>query len=116
GELGLTDVTLVPEPVAVGLDYASKQQIADNAVLAVGNIGGSGFDATVLRRRRPGFEVVGQPLDSAHPSGQDLDDEVLAFLRSSIEAQWDALDPSDVRVRAALTQLRVECTRVKETL
>lgn len=116
GELGLTDVTLVPEPVAVGLDYASKQQIADNAVLAVGNIGGSGFDATVLRRRRPGFEVVGQPLDSAHPSGQDLDDEVLAFLRSSIEAQWDALDPSDVRVRAALTQLRAECTRVKETL
>lgn len=116
GELGLGNVTLVPEPVAVGLDYASKQSIDDEATIAVGNIGGSGFDATVLRRRAPGFEIVGAPLDSPHPSGQDLDDEIFGHVRKTIGQQWDALDPSDARIRAAMIQLRTECVRAKETL
>lgn len=114
--LGLTDVALVPEPVAVGLDYANNQAVEENGVLAVGNVGGSGFDATVLRRRAPGFEIVGAPLDSGHPGGQDLDDEVFGHLRSELGDELVARDLSDVQERAALAGLRAECTRAKEAL
>lgn len=115
-QLGLNDTTLLPEPLAVGLDYASKQRVEENGTIAVGNVGGSGFDATVLRRRHSGFEVVGRPLDSGHPSGQDLDDEVFGHLRSVLGDQFGDLDLSDVQNRAAVLQLRAECTRVKEAL
>ena len=114
--LGLTDVTLVPEPVAVGLDYANNQTVEENGVLAVGNVGGSGFDATVLRRRASGFEIVGTPLDSGHPSGQDLDDEVFGHLRSELGDDLIAHDLSDVQERAALAGVRAECGRAKEAL
>ncbi|WP_243791061.1 Hsp70 family protein [Saccharopolyspora gloriosae] len=114
--LGLRDLTLVPEPVAVALDYASKQQVADQETVAVANVGGTGFDATVLRRRAPGFDVLGSSLDSGHPSGQDLDDELFSHLRAEFSAQLDALDPADQTHRAALSGLRADCVRAKEAL
>ncbi|MEU6129289.1 Hsp70 family protein [Saccharopolyspora sp. NPDC047091] len=115
-QLGLRDVTLVPEPVAVALDYASKQQVAEQDAVAVANIGGTGFDATVLRRRAPGFEVVGSTLDTDHPSGQDLDDEVFSHLLGEFDEQLDGLDAADPGHRAALAALRGDCTRAKEAL
>lgn len=114
--LGFSAVTLLPEPAAVALDYASKQQITDGGTIAVGNMGGSGFDATLLRRRAPGFEVVGPPLDSPHPSGQGLDDEVFGHVRSQLGDQLSGIDPTDVNGRAVLSQLRAECRRGKEAL
>lgn len=115
-QLGLTDVTLLPEPVAIGLDYANSQQVAENGAVAVGNIGGSGFDATVLRRGASGFDVVGAPLDADYPSGQDLDDEIFGYLRTELGDQLAGLDPADEQNRAALAGMRAECARVKETL
>lgn len=114
--LGLRDLTLVPEPLAVALDYASKQQVAEQDAVAVANVGGTGFDATVLRRRAPGFDVLGSSLDSGHPSGQDLDDEVFAHLRAEFGSQLDAMDPADPEHRAALAGLRADCVRAKEAL
>ena len=114
--LGIRDATLVPEPVAVALDYAGRQQVAEQDAVAVATIGGTGFDATVLRRRAPGFEIVGSPLDSGHPSGQDLDDELFAHLRAELAEGLGQLDPADPAQRAALTGLRADCTRAKEAL
>lgn len=120
GRLGLDGVTLLPEPVAVGLDYASRARVEDNGTIAVGNVGGSGFDATVLRRApaagSPGFEVLGSPLDSEHPSGQALDDEVFGYLRTELGERPDQLDPGDPRDREAAFRLRAECVRGKEAL
>jgi molecular chaperone DnaK len=113
---GLTDVTLLPAPLAVGLDYASRQRVEDNGTLAVGYVGGSGCDATVLRRRKQGFELVTPSLDTDHPGGQDLDDEIFRHLRAQLGEQLDGLDPTDVRDRTMLARLRAECTRVKESL
>lgn len=124
--LGLNDVTLVPEPLAVGLDYSDRQEHAagqgstDGEVLVVGNIGGSAFDATVLRRQSGshplGFETVGSPLDGDHPNGQALDDEVFGLVRSELNGDLERFDVADPRTRAALFQLRAECTRAKEAL
>ncbi|MCI2422013.1 Hsp70 family protein [Saccharopolyspora sp. K220] len=115
-QLGLTDVTMVPEPMAVALDYAAKQRVEEHEPVVVGNIGGSGFDATVLRRRRRGFEVVGSPLNTEHPSGQDLDDEIFAAVRAEFGDRLGALDFADLNQRAALAHLRAECVRAKEAL
>ncbi|GAA3363844.1 Hsp70 family protein [Saccharopolyspora gregorii] len=114
--LGLRDVTLVPEPVAVAVDYASRQQVAEQDAVAVADIGGTGFDATVLRRRSPGFDVVGSTLDTGHPSGQDLDDEIFSHLLAEFGPQLDGLDASDPAHRAALVALRGDCARGKEAL
>lgn len=115
-QLGLANVSLLPEPIAVGLDYAARQQVEDNEALAVGNIGGSAFSASVLRRRGRGFEMVSPPLDADHPGGQDLDDEVFQHVRTELGAELDGLDYTDVHLRATLAQLRAECVRVKEAL
>ncbi|GAB3673353.1 Hsp70 family protein [Saccharopolyspora tripterygii] len=115
-QLGLTDVTLIPEPNAVALDYASKQRVEEQHPLVVANIGGSGFDATVLRRRQRTFDVVGSPLTSDHPSGQDLDDALFELVGEQFSTQLGALDTSDVNQRAALAKLRAECVRAKEAL
>ncbi|WP_277676194.1 Hsp70 family protein [Saccharopolyspora rectivirgula] len=114
--LGLTDVTMLPEPLAVALDYGNKQQVEQQNAIAVGNIGGSGLDATVLRCRDFGFEIVGQPLDSPYPSGQDLDDVVFGLVREQFAEQINALDPTDRAHRTALANLRAECARAKEVL
>ncbi|MGW3471534.1 Hsp70 family protein [Saccharopolyspora sp. NPDC000995] len=115
-QLGLTDVTMVAEPMAVAVDYAAKQRVPEHAPVVVANVGGSGFDATVLRRREPGFEVVGSPLNADHPSGQDLDDEIFAVVRAEFGDRLDALDLGDLNQRAALAHLRAECVRAKEAL
>ncbi|RKT84066.1 Hsp70 protein [Saccharopolyspora antimicrobica] len=115
-QLGLNEVTMVPEPLAVALDYAAKQRVAEHEPIAVANIGGSGMDATVLRRRQRGFEVVGSTLAADHPSGQDLDDEIFAAVRAEFGDQLEALDLADLNQRAALAHLRAECVRAKEAL
>ncbi|MER7011022.1 Hsp70 family protein [Saccharopolyspora sp. NPDC000359] len=115
-QLGLNEVTMVPEPLAVALDYAAKQRVPEHEPIAVANIGGSGMDATVLRRRQRGFEVVGSSLTADHPSGQDLDDEVFAAVRAEFGERLDALDLADLNQRAALVHLRAECVRAKEAL
>jgi molecular chaperone DnaK len=115
-QLGLKDVTLLPEPIAVALDYASRQQMEDSAALAIGNVGASAFSATVLRRRGRGFDVVSPPLDTDHPGGQDLDDEIFRLLCAELGEQLEGLDHTDVRHRATVAQLRAECIRAKEAL
>lgn len=125
--LGLRDVTLIPEPVAVGLDYASRQRLEPDATIAVGNVGGTRCEATVLRRREteaehPGgatlveLDVVGSALDVDHPSGQALDDEVFDFVRGELDGRLDHLDPTDPHQRAAALAMRAECTRAREAL
>ncbi|MEY8042260.1 Hsp70 family protein [Saccharopolyspora cebuensis] len=114
--LGIGEVTMVPEPVAVALDYASKQTVEERSALVVGSVGGSGFDATVLRRRAPAFEVVGPPLETDHPGGQDLDDAVFDLVREELAGELAGIDPADPRGRALLAQVRQECVRAKEAL
>ncbi len=115
-QLRLSEVTFLPEPVAVAVDYANNQPVEDGGIVLVGNMGGSGFDATVLRRKDPGFVMIGSPLDSDHPSGTDLDDEVFSYVRAELASQLPQLDPYEPRTRDALAQIRGICGWAKETL
>ncbi|QGK68369.1 Hsp70 family protein [Allosaccharopolyspora coralli] len=116
GRLGIGDVTLVPEPVAVGLDYADRQGLDDSDAIAVASLGGTSVDVTVLRRREPGFDVLGSSLSADHLSGAVLDDEVVTFVRSGAGVELDELDTENLRVRSDLFGLRTACVRAKEIL
>lgn len=133
GQLGLADVTLVPEPIAVAVDYASSQQVPASGVLAVANLGGSGFDVTVLRKATDGavataqrgvdgrldrinFDIVGSSLVTDHPSGAALDDVLYASVADELDSEISRLVTATTKDRAAALQLRHECVRAKEVL
>ncbi|WP_219905426.1 Hsp70 family protein [Actinopolyspora mortivallis] len=128
-ELGITDVTLLPETLAVAVDYVSKQTVADGGTIVVGNTGGSGSGVAVLRKheqsssadlsaRGPGsgLEPLGPTVESETPAGAELDELVLERVRTEFADSFARLDPADPGHRAAASRLRAECTRAREEL
>ncbi|GAB3557259.1 molecular chaperone DnaK (HSP70) [Actinopolyspora lacussalsi] len=127
-ELGLTDVTLLPEPLAVATDYIARQPVSAGASIVVGNVGGSGADATVLRRRESHrqdegvgehgaeLELRGVTVHGPRPAGRDLDDLIVGQLRDELGGALSELDPTDPRNRATVARIREECTRAREEL
>ncbi|WP_218863240.1 Hsp70 family protein [Actinopolyspora biskrensis] len=130
-ELGLTDVTLLSEPLAVAVDYVTRQRVPNGGSIAVGNLGGSGSSAAVLRKDEPhdsdgvpgaargpgsGLEFLGTPVESGEPAGSDLDDLVLERVRADFGDSVSRLDPAEPRDRGAAIRLRAECSKAKEEL
>ena len=59
---GLSNVTLVSEPDAAALHYASQVRVEDGSTIAVYDLGGGTFDTAVLRKAGAGrFEFLGRP-------------------------------------------------------
>ena len=112
----LADVTLVVEPEAAAIHYASQERVEPGSVLAVYDLGGGTFDAAVLRRTGVGWEILGQPEGVDRLGGIDFDAAVLRHVARSIGDAYDALDPDDPPVLAAAARLRQECVSAKEAL
>jgi molecular chaperone DnaK len=113
---GLTEVTLLAEPVAVAHRYATgRLSIGDT--LAVYDLGASHADASVLRRaEHGGFELVGQ-LGSTDPLGGDhFDDAIVDLVTGQLGRAFDTLDPADPRVLAGMASLRAVCAEARELL
>src|SRR4051794_16707522 len=115
-EQGLGSAMLVPEPVAAATGYAAGARIEPGAAVGIYDLGGGRCDATVLRRERDGFVVVGAPEGVEQFGGADLDEVVLAHVRDALGPAWEALDPTDPDVLAAVADLRREATAAKEAL
>jgi len=57
---GLEAVTLLSEPEAAALHYASQTRVEDGSVIAVYDLGGGTFDTAILRKAGVGtFELLG---------------------------------------------------------
>lgn len=105
----IPDVQMVTEPEAAAAHYASTERVADGATVAVYDLGGGTFDATVLRKTGGGFEILGKPQGIEGLGGIDFDEAVFAHVQDSLG--------DDVTVdRASLVRLREECVLAKETL
>jgi len=115
-EAGLTDVGLVAEPVAAAAFYASTERLETDALLAVYDLGGGTFDATVVRKTPGGFVVEGQPLGDPDLGGADFDQAVMDHVASVLGAAWRNLDLEDPAVLAALAQVREHAVAAKEQL
>ncbi|MET0191041.1 MAG: Hsp70 family protein, partial [Pseudonocardia sediminis] len=118
---GLADVRMLTEPEAAAAHYASTERVPDGALVAVYDLGGGTFDATVLRvdaagRRAGGFEILGTPEGIEGLGGIDFDEAVFAHVDRVLDGAVSALDPADVRATGAAIRLRQECVLAKEAL
>ncbi len=114
---GLENVTLLPEPEAAALHYASQVRVEEGSTIAVYDLGGGTFDTAVLRKSGSSrFELVGRPEGIEDLGGADFDAAVFRYVAGHCGNVLDHMDTTDPAVLGALTRLRRECVEAKEAL
>jgi actin-like ATPase involved in cell morphogenesis len=113
---GLHDVTMITEPEAAAAHYAANERIPDGSTVAVYDLGGGTFDATVLRTTGGGFEILGAPEGVEGLGGVDFDEAVFAFVDRALDGAVSGLDPTDSSATSAIVRLRQDCVLAKEAL
>src|SRR6201995_3556687 len=116
GLAGLGEVNLLTEPEAAAAHYARNDRLTPGALIAVYDLGGGTFDATVLRTTERGFDILGRPEGIEGLGGVDFDEAVFAHVDHSLDGAISRLDPADPRATNAVIRLRNECVTAKEAL
>ncbi|HEY2222520.1 Hsp70 family protein [Actinomycetospora sp.] len=112
----LTKVSMVTEPEAAAAHYASTARVPQGSVVAVYDLGGGTFDATVLRQLEDGFEFLGPPEGIEGLGGIDFDEAVFAHVDRNLDGALSALDLDDPKAAASLVRVRQDCVLAKEAL
>ncbi|MDD7934477.1 Hsp70 family protein [Actinomycetospora straminea] len=115
-QAGLRNVQMITEPEAAAAHYATNERLEDGATVAVYDLGGGTFDATVLRTAGKGFELLGTPEGIEGLGGIDFDEAVFAHVDRVLGGPVSALDPSDPHATSAVIRLRQDCVLAKEAL
>ena len=116
GLAGLGEVHMLTEPEAAAAHYARTDHLDPGALVAVYDLGGGTFDATVLRTTEHGFDILGRPEGIEGLGGLDFDEAVFAHVDRALDGAVSRLDPADPRATSAAVRLRHECVTAKETL
>lgn len=114
--VGLATAHLVTEPEAAAAHYGASRHLADGQTVAVYDLGGGTFDATVLRKHPGGLEILGTPEGIERLGGVDFDDAILSYVDYAANGALSELDPRDPQVTVALARLRQDCILAKEAL
>ena len=112
---GLDAPRLVTDAEAAA-HHALSGRLGEGETVAVHDLGGGTFDATVLCRRAPGFEILGLPDGLERLGGVDLDEAILSYVDEATGGALAALDARDPRSAVALARLRQDCVLAKEAL
>jgi molecular chaperone DnaK len=113
---GLATALTVSEPEAAAAYYAATRRLSEGAVIAVYDLGGGTFDATVLQRTADGIEILGSPEGIERLGGADFDEAVLAHVNHATGGALSELDLGDTQTVVALARLRQDCVLAKEAL
>jgi actin-like ATPase involved in cell morphogenesis len=113
---GLDNPPTVTEPEAVTAHYATSRTLADGATMAVYDLGGGTFDATILRTQPGGIEILGIPDGIDRLGGVDFDEAILSYVDYVADGALSGLDMRDPQAGTALSRLRQECLLAKEAL
>jgi YVTN family beta-propeller protein len=113
---GVADPLYTTEPEAAAAHFASTRPLGEGDVLAVYDLGGGTFDATVLRRTAQGFEILGTPEGIERLGGADFDEAIFGHVNYVAGGALTELDHSDPQTVVALARLRQDCTLAKEAL
>lgn len=111
--LGLDNVDLVAEPHAAAIDFAASERFPDGGVVAVYDLGGGTFDATVLRRSADGFTQVGEAKGLERLGGIDFDEMIFHHVVDLAGLDDGSLVTADL---VAVRRLRDDCRAAKEAL
>jgi len=116
-DVGLGEATLLSEPEAAALQYASQERLEPGSTVAVYDFGGGTFDVAIVRKSgAQRFTVLGQPEGIEHLGGADFDQAVFEHVVGSAGEAFRNLDIADPDVLAALARVRRECVEAKEAL
>lgn len=107
---------MVTEPEAAAAHYAATHQLSDGDVIAVYDLGGGTFDATVLRKLPGGIEILGTPEGVERLGGVDFDEAILSYVNYASGGALAELDMSDQQTSVAMARLRQDCILAKEAL
>jgi YVTN family beta-propeller protein len=113
---GLRDHVVLTEPEAAAAYYGATRSLDDGGTVAVYDLGGGTFDATVLRKRDGIVEVVGEPEGIERLGGIDFDEAIIQWINYRHGGALTELDLSEPGSAAAMAQLRQECVQAKEAL
>lgn len=112
----LDGATMITEPEAAAVHYATLERLDPGSVVAVYDLGGGTFDAAVLRKTEGGFELIGEPEGIERLGGIDFDEAVFRHVVTALRGAVNELDPDDPVAQAAVSRLRDECVAAKEAL
>ncbi|MEV7232154.1 Hsp70 family protein [Polymorphospora sp. NPDC051019] len=117
--IGLTDVRLLPEPVAAAMYFADRleQKLPDGSAIVVYDFGAGTFDVSVVQRTGASFDVLAlEGRDNI--GGLEIDELVLKMLAANCPPDgWRRLaDPSSLVERRAALAVRDEARIAKERL
>jgi actin-like ATPase involved in cell morphogenesis len=116
-DAGLNHVTLLGEPQAAAISYASRERVEVGATLAVYDLGGGTFDAAVVRKDSPtSFTVLGRPEGIDGLGGVNFDEAIFEHVCAAAGVPLEQLNPNDPNLVADVARLRRECTEAKEAL
>jgi YVTN family beta-propeller protein len=113
---GLDNAPTITEPEAAAAHYAASRRLHEGQIVAVYDLGGGTFDATVLRGASHGVEILGRPEGIERLGGVDFDQAVLEYVNYSSGGTLDGLDMTDPQTVLALARLRQDCVVAKESL
>ncbi|SFR30179.1 Hsp70 protein [Lentzea waywayandensis] len=113
---GLKNVRIITEPEAAAMHYSVERRLGDGETIGVYDLGGGTFDATVLRARPGGMQILGTPEGVERLGGIDFDDSLLAFLDSRLGGEITALDVRDRNQARMMHEARDACRQAKERL
>jgi YVTN family beta-propeller protein len=113
---GLTAPRMVTEPEAAAAHYSASRQLSDGEIIAVYDLGGGTFDATVLRKHPGGIEILGIPEGIERLGGVDFDESILSYVNYASGGALAELDMSDPQSAIALARLNQDCVLAKEAL
>ncbi|MEK6440058.1 Hsp70 family protein [Pseudonocardia sp. T1-2H] len=113
---GLALPRMVTEPEAAAAHYAASRSLSNGEIVAVYDLGGGTFDATVLRKAADGIEILGTPEGIERLGGVDFDEAVLAHVNYTAGGALSELDMGDAQTAVALARLRQDCILAKEAL
>ena len=113
---GLSNTDTITEPEAAAAHYAATRRLHDGQVVAVYDLGGGTFDATILRGGSNAVEILGRPEGIERLGGVDFDESILDFVNYSSGGALDGLDMTDLQTAHAIARLRQDCVLAKESL
>ncbi|NMH99992.1 Hsp70 family protein [Pseudonocardia acidicola] len=116
GLTGLTTWRTVSEPEAAAAHYAATRRLNDGETVAVYDLGGGTFDATILSKGPEGIEILGTPEGIERLGGVDFDEAVMSYVNVSSGGALSELDMGDPATAIALARLRQDCVLAKEAL
>ncbi len=115
-QAGLVTPALATEPEATAAHYTTIRRCTDGETVAVYDLGGSTFNATVLREKSGDVQVLGTPERIEGLGGSTFDEAILSYVDNAATGALTKLDTRRPQTAVMLAGLRQSCICAKEAL